>query len=156
MSGFNLNFERLITMIPVKKIFIALALSAFILCGCGGKKTGSNDGSASTKDSAKTTAIKKPEMVDGPYTEKFPSGQVKIEGEIKNGTRFGHWKAFYENGTLQSECYYEDGKLNGKSATFYENGRIRYIGYYKWNEPTGTWEFYDTTGVLANKKEYKN
>src|SRR6185369_7119791 len=98
-------------------------------------------------DTAKTGPLKtKPAMVDGPYVEKYPNGQIKIEGKIKNGTRFGQWKSYYPNGTAYSESYYEDGKLNGKSATFYKNGRVRYIGYYTWSKPSGSWQFFDSTG----------
>ncbi|HLP12322.1 MAG TPA: hypothetical protein VK177_10360 [Flavobacteriales bacterium] len=143
-------------MNTVKNILVIAALPVFILVGCGNKKQGNEPEKHQGMDTSKKEAPKKnPGIVDGPYTENYPNGQLKIQGEFKNGTRFGHWKAFYENGSLQSECYYEDGKMNGKSATFYKNGRVRYIGYYKWNEPSGTWEFYDTTGTLATKKEYK-
>ncbi|HYG51624.1 MAG TPA: hypothetical protein VD905_12015 [Flavobacteriales bacterium] len=139
----------------MNKLFWVFALMGLILYGCASNEKDKATEKKHDNDSVKNVMQKKPLAVDGPYTETYPDGQIKIQGEIKNGTRFGHWKAFYPNGNLQSECYYEDGKMNGKSATFYKNGRVRYIGYYRWNEPTGTWEFYDSTGTLANKKEYK-
>lgn len=137
----------------MKIMVIALILGTFFLNGCGNK---SND-EAQDKGMKKDTLIEsvKPLLPDGPYVEKYPEGQIKIEGEIKNGTRYGQWKSYYPNGTKQSEDYFEDGKKNGKTATFYKNGRIRYIGYFTWDKMSGNWEFYDTLGNVASKKEYK-
>lgn len=132
-------------------------MAATVLTACGNKKN--SEVSTPGQDSTQESHVTKPATkvsADGPYTENYPDGQIKIKGEIKNGTRFGTWFAYYQNGTKESESYYEDGKLNGKSATYYPNGHIRYIGYYKWNEPVGTWEFYNEDGTLATTKEYKN
>jgi len=140
------------------KYFHLLVLCCFLLQACGEEKEiepGQVDQDVPEKNTSTTKTLKKSDVPDGPYTEKYPEGQLKISGEIKNGTRFGNWTSFYPTGAKQSECYYEDGKKNGKSATFYKNGRVRYIGYYQWDKPSGTWEFYDSTGVLATKKEYK-
>ena len=140
------------------KYLQVLAVCCFLLQACGEDKAVEQEQTEQDvpgKDTSSAQSLKKSDVPDGPYTEKYPGGQVKISGEIKNGTRFGNWTSFYPTGAKQSECYYEDGKKNGKSATFYKNGRVRYIGYYQWDKPSGTWEFYDSTGTLATKKEYK-
>jgi antitoxin component YwqK of YwqJK toxin-antitoxin module len=129
-------------------IFIGLLVSS---CGNNAKETEGSD--IPKKDSV----VVKPKTVimDGPYVEKYPDGQVRIEGVIKNGERNGQWTAYYPDGTKQSEDFFEDGKKNGKTATFYKNGKVRYIGYFKWDKPDGDWAFYDTLGNVATKKEYK-
>lgn len=141
------------------KYLLNLLFFALLLSSCGNKTT-EGDETTPTKDSAatpgtKTTTPAAPSAKDGIQKETYADGQTKMEGEIKNGTRFGMWTAYYPDGTKQSECYYEDGKKNGKTATYYKTGRIRYIGYYNWDKPSGTWEFYDEEGKLADKKEYK-
>ncbi len=143
----------------MKKYFTGFALITILHYSCG-KKAHENSLSekelTTSNDGNTNTAIKKAPLTDGPYQEKYPNGQIKITGEIKNGTRFGQWKSYYENGTDYSEDYFEDGKKNGKTTSYYKNGRIRYIGYYSWDEPSGIWEFYDEEGKLSEKKEYKN
>jgi len=98
--------------------------------------------------------LKKIYHKDGPYNEKYPNGQVKIEGQYKNGTRHGLWKSFYEDGTKYSEDFFEDGKKNGKTATYYKNGKLRYIGYFSWDEPSGSWQFFNEDGTLKKAVDY--
>ena len=135
------------------KTRIAYLLVAFIFLGsCSTNKEEENE---TVKTDSTVIKQVKPTLKDGPYLETYPGGQKRIEGEIKNGTRFGQWRAYYPDGTTQSEDYFEDGKKNGKTATFYKNGKVRYIGYFTWDKPSGMWEFFDTLGVVVNKKEYK-
>ncbi len=137
----------------MKTSVLYLFLIAGILSSCSDSKDEADETNVEANNSAKT----KPKTViaDGPYLEKYPGGQPRIEGQIKNGERYGQWTAYYPDGTKQSEDFFEDGKKNGKTATFYKDGKVRYIGYFKWDKPDGAWEFYDTTGAVATKKEYK-
>lgn len=137
------------------KRLLHIALAATLLAACGTKENQEDKTNNPEKTPGKTVTPVAKVAPDGDYIENYPDGKVKIQGEMKNGTRNGTWQAFYPEGNKQSEIHYEDGKKNGKSATFYPNGRIRYVGYYKWDEPTGTWEFYDEAGNLATTKEYK-
>lgn len=137
----------------MKTRFLQIVFSALILNSCSDKEETTDQDIPLNKDSL---ILKKEVLLsDGPYIEKYPEGQTRIAGEIKNGKRFGQWTAYYPDGTKQSEDFFEDGKKNGKTATFYKNGRVRYIGYFLWDKPNGAWEFYDTLGNVATKKEYK-
>jgi antitoxin component YwqK of YwqJK toxin-antitoxin module len=136
----------------MKLRYLYLFLAIIVFNACSDNK----EDETQIEKATDTTATKnKAVIMDGPYAEKYPSGQVRIEGEIKNGERFGQWRAYYPDGTKQSEDYFEDGKKNGKTATFYKNGRVRYIGYFQWDKPNGKWEFFDTTGAVTTTKEYK-
>lgn len=141
----------------MKKVLL-LVSSMVVLASCGDSKTdvnsGENDSLPPQQHVVDGQSIQS-SIPDGPYRENYPDGKIKFEGEIKNGSRFGLWKSYYPSGEKQSEDYFEDGKKNGKTSTFYKNGLIRYIGYYSWDKPSGMWEFYDTTGTVVTKKEYK-
>jgi antitoxin component YwqK of YwqJK toxin-antitoxin module len=135
--------------------FMLLALGLLVWTSCGEDKESENTDSDSTVQEHSSPVKKVEPITDGPYKEYHPDGGIRIEGEMKNGTRFGLWKSYYPDGTKQSEDYFEDGKKNGKTATFYKNGHVRYIGYFTWDKPSGNWEFFDSTGTLVKKQEYK-
>ncbi len=155
--GLTINFSSKQAIISnnmemITRICVVL-LVGVLLANCSTKNDSIDENSDSTI--VVKEQVKKDTIADGPYAEKYPSGQVRIEGEIKNGARFGQWRAYYPDGTTQSEDYFEDGKKNGKTASFYKNGRLRYIGYFTWDKMSGMWEFYDTLGNVSTKKEYK-
>lgn len=137
------------------RIVSYILLSGMFLAACNHAKEGETTATDSLPPTQHIKVEKTIDPADGPYTENYPGGGVKIEGEIKNGKRFGLWKSYYPSGNKQSEDYFEDGLKNGKTVTFYKNGRMRYIGYFTWDKPSGQWEFYDTTGAVTTKKEYK-
>src|SRR5687767_13897847 len=125
----------------MKTRILLLLFTAAVITSCSTKNEASDQNVPLGRDTNNASVnIKKSTLTDGPYVEKFPDGQIRIEGQIKNGTRFGQWTAYYPDGTKQSENYFEDGKKNGKTATFYKSGRLRYIGYFSWDKPSGMWE----------------
>ena len=96
-----------------------------------------------------------PEQKSGMYTEKYPNGQVKIEGMLnKKSERVGLWISYYENGVKWSESYYEKGLLNGHSVTFFPSGKIRYVGEYINDKKVGDWKFYDESGELSKTENF--
>lgn len=95
------------------------------------------------------------EQKSGMYIEKYPNGQVKMEGMLnKQNERNGLWISYYENGVKWSESYYEHGLLNGHSVTFFPNGKIRYVGEYINDEKVGEWKFYDEAGELSKTENF--
>ena len=66
---------------------------------------------------------------DGIYGNR---GQLRREGNIKDGKRDGLWRSYYhKNGTLQEELNFKDGKKDGLWRWYNENGQLRYEGYWK-------------------------
>jgi antitoxin component YwqK of YwqJK toxin-antitoxin module len=53
------------------------------------------------------------------------NGQIKEEGNYKDGNPDGLWKRWYENGQMEFECNYKDGERDGLSKHWYENGQIK-------------------------------
>ena len=48
---------------------------------------------------------------DGPYTEYYPSGQIEIKGNFKDGIPYGFIEKYYENGNLTPTQEWKDGVL---------------------------------------------
>lgn len=63
---------------------------------------------------------------------------------------------FYPNGTLWSEAFFKDDKMNGESRVYHPNGELYYSGFYKMDVADSTWNFYDSTGVLRDTRNYPN
>ena len=93
--------------------------------------------------------------LNGEQITRYPNGQIKLKGNLKDGKKTGIWYAYYENGVKQSENEYEYDILNGKSATFYPSGQLRYIGYFKNGKKDGLWEYYSKEGELQKSVTFK-
>jgi uncharacterized protein len=87
----------------------------------------------------------------------YPDGELKAEGEYKNGYRFKVWKFYYEDGKLQeSGSYGQKEKLEGKWKWFYENGQILLVEDYKNGKEDGISIEYNDTGKVVAQGEYVN
>lgn len=89
-------------------------------------------------------------------TNYYPSKQMQMEGEYKNGQRHGKWTYWHENGKIWSEGSFKNGKSDGKRTTYFDNGKIRYVGFYKEDIRVGKWSFYDENGRLLKEVDYSN
>lgn len=85
----------------------------------------------------------------------YPDGQIRMEGEYRNGKKHGHWISYYNNGNKWSEGYYEDGINHGKTNTWHENGKKYYTGYYDQGKRAGTWKFWDENGEFIKEINYE-
>ena len=56
---------------------------------------------------------------------KYENGQIKSEGNYKDGKPDGKVIDWYENGQIEAEGNYKDGKLDGKATYWHENGKIK-------------------------------
>lgn len=81
----------------------------------------------------------------------YENGNLKLEGEIKDGKRTGIWKAYYEDGTLWSEGEFVNGERNGYGLNYYPNGKLRMEGDYKNDKQAGKWKYYNEQGVLIEE-----
>ncbi len=84
----------------------------------------------------------------------YPDGQLRMDGEYKNGQKEGRWISYYNNGNPWSEGFYIGGKSEGKTTTWHENGKKYYEGFYKNNERSGKWTFWDEEGNLMKEIDY--
>ena len=84
----------------------------------------------------------------------YESGQISVEGPLKDNERHGQWRSFYPEGQKWSESVFEKGKSNGEVISFYENGKVRYTGAFLMGEKSGEWIWYDSTGVVLKKTTF--
>jgi hypothetical protein len=92
----------------------------------------------------------------GDYLAKYENGNVKFKGFFRFGKRHGQWIAFYANGIMWSECFYDKGVKQGANNVYYENGKPRYIGWFKHDLRDSVWMFYDQFGKEARRILFKD
>ena len=52
-----------------------------------------------------------PPIPNGKYIEYYKNGQIKVQGNNKDGKRDGEFKAFLRNGKSAGSAFYKDGKI---------------------------------------------
>ena len=86
--------------------------------------------------------------------EYYDSGQVKMEGPIKNGQREGEWTAYFRDGRVQSHGFFKNGERTGAATVYYSNGNLLSEGFYKEGKHCGHWKWYDEQGNLLREEDY--
>ncbi len=84
------------------------------------------------------------------------NGQIKSDGEVKDGKPNGKVISRYENGQIKSEIEYKDGKQNGKAITWYANGQIKSEAEYKDGKQNGKCIIWYENGQKELEDEYKD
>jgi len=68
--------------------------------------------------------INKQTPYSGWYKIMYPSGQVRLLSEVKEGLKDGKLVEWFENGQKKLEAIYLKGKPHGKSSFYYKNGQL--------------------------------
>tara|TARA_B100001057_G_C22360216_1_gene760571 strand:+ start:359 stop:643 length:285 start_codon:yes stop_codon:yes gene_type:complete len=65
-------------------------------------------------------------------------------------------KGYYENGQLRWEGNIKDGKIEGLWKWYYENGQLQCEGNYKDGKGEGLWKEYDYSGIYQETQYWNN
>lgn len=77
-----------------------------------------------------------------------PGKKKYVAGDIKNDERNGEWKAYHENGRIQTEATYIDGKEHGEYKVYQDNGAYLFIGHYDHGICVGEWKKFNRQGEV--------
>lgn len=91
---------------------------------------------------------------DGMHVDYYPNGQIKLQGNMKDGEREGQWESFFEDGKKWSQSTYLKGELHGPTTVFSSNGSLMYKGSFHEGKRIGQWVFYKDDGSVDYKKDY--
>ena len=86
--------------------------------------------------------------------EYYETGQVKMEGGMKNSKREGEWKAYFPDGRMQSHGFFKNDLRTGEATVWRENGNLYSEGFYKEGKHCGKWKWYDEQGDLIKEVDY--
>ncbi len=84
----------------------------------------------------------------------YPNGQVRTEGNMKDGKRHGLWTGYNEQGQVKSRGEFINGVQEGPTVVFHDNGGIYYSGSYKMGKQSGVWKFYDEKGTEVKSIDF--
>ncbi|CAA0226078.1 toxin-antitoxin system YwqK family antitoxin [Tenacibaculum maritimum] len=88
--------------------------------------------------------------------EFFPSGELKIKVQTdNNGKPNGVYQEYYKSGELRMKTNYSKKRSIDTTFIYYKNGKIKEKGILQDNLKTGWWKYYNSSGLLINKNEYK-
>lgn len=87
-------------------------------------------------------------LIQGPYICFWPKGTIQEKGFRINGYKEGVWKTMYENGTLETVCFWKNNIKNGleKRWSLYDNNDLSkgtYLGQVR------TW----SNGIIVGVEE---
>src|SRR6187549_3960709 len=74
------------------------------------------------------------QTMEGKYRKFYENGNVAIEGEFKNGVRWGTFYEYHENGKLIRKISYENGMRHGTVDVYDEHGRPIQQAFYQNNK----------------------
>ena len=87
---------------------------------------------------------------------KYENGQIKSEGNYKDGKPDGKVTGWFENGQIQTVLNLKDGKLDGKVIDWYENGQIEAEENYKDGKLDGKATYWHENGPIEREATYKD
>ena len=93
---------------------------------------------------------------DGKVIDWYENGQIEAEGNYKDGKPDGKVTGWFENGQIQTVLNLKDGKLDGKVIDWYENGQIEAEGNYKDGKLDGKATYWHENGKIKGKVTFKN
>jgi antitoxin component YwqK of YwqJK toxin-antitoxin module len=89
------------------------------------------------------------DLQHGTWTEWYPSGNKKSEGQYDRGIPAGKFTWWYENGQEQAEGEYEAGQKTGAWITWHANGLKESLGEYKAGKLVTRWMRWTADGKLV-------
>ena len=136
----------------MKKIFLLLFM-AIAMASCSAQLTEKVE---ATYSNGKPRVVRYYDKHDQcvKETEYYESGQVKMEGGMKNGKMEGEWTAYFIDGRVQSHGFFADGKRTGAAEVYHSNGNKYEEGSYKEGKHVGKWKFYNEQGHLIKEVDF--
>lgn len=90
----------------------------------------------------------------GLWTDFYPNGQKRYEGQFKNDKCTGEFKYYDEQGRLKATNTFDKSGEKALNKTYSENGTLIATGYYIHQKKEGEWRYFSKdNGVLILVEE---
>ncbi len=87
-------------------------------------------------------------FVDGSHHTYDQNGQLREEGQYRDGHKHGVWKNWNHDGMLVRQINYKEGCLEGECREWHDNGVLKKHFTASDGEPHGMWSEYNEKGGL--------
>ncbi|TAE47610.1 MAG: TonB family protein, partial [Bacteroidetes bacterium] len=91
----------------------------------------------------------------GAYTEWYPNGQKKYEGQMRDGVQNGIWLTYHENGALKARQTYLYGILIGAEKFYSEQGQLTDSSFYRGGMRSGKRITWSNSGAIRSETLYE-
>ena len=96
-----------------------------------------------------------------PYTgvlrNYFPTGEISLINNFKDGKQHGSFKSFHRNGNLAMEGQFLDGKQHGFWSEYYDNGKLYWkLEYIEGIAADGPFQMFHKNGQIKSEVVYSN
>ena len=92
----------------------------------------------------------------GMWTDFYPNGQKRYEGQFKNDKCKGTFRYYDEQGNLQATNEFDKSGEKCLNKTYAPNGRVIATGYYINRKKEGEWKYFDkNSGQLLLTEDNK-
>lgn len=92
----------------------------------------------------------------GQWTDFYPNGQKRYEGQFKNDKCKGTFRYYDEQGNLQATNEFDKTGEKCLNKTYAPNGRVIATGYYVNQKKEGEWKYFDkNSGQLLLSEDNK-
>ena len=92
----------------------------------------------------------------GMWTDFYPNGQKRYEGQFKNDKCTGTFRYYDEQGNLQATNEFDKSGEKCLNKTYAPNGRVIATGYYVNQKKEGEWKYFDkNSGQLLLSEDNK-
>jgi len=94
------------------------------------------------------------ELQHGTTREWYPSGQLRLAGQYRQGVQVGLFRWWHDNGQKQIEGQFQEGEKTGTWSWYHANGRKAIQGNFLSNVETGIWRWWDENGELEDERDF--
>lgn len=84
---------------------------------------------------------------EGPFVERYPNGNMLLEGYYVYDARFYAWRAGYESGQLYIDGTMYADELHGAYVEYWESGQKKAEGRYSYGRRHGAWSYWAEDGT---------
>lgn len=93
----------------------------------------------------------------GDFISFHENGNVSMSGNFKNGKQHGWWSEYHPNGSIFWKLEYIEGvEQDGLFRMFHDNGKISSEVTYKDGKPISNWVHFDNSGKKSKIEYYEN
>ncbi len=84
----------------------------------------------------------------------YETGELKAEGNFKDGRRTGEWLFYYPDKKMEQRGRYSSDKPTGDWKWYFPNGKLWREEIYELGKEEGSFTEYDTSGTVILKGQY--
>ncbi|MGB0390828.1 MAG: toxin-antitoxin system YwqK family antitoxin [Salibacteraceae bacterium] len=103
----------------------------------------------------KTNVTDENGLKQGYWEKKQSNGSTKYKGQFKDDKPYGKFKYYDKHGTIITILEYSSPD-SAIATHYHSSGKKAAYGYYVHQKKEGVWRFYDRTGLLASKENFKD